>query len=465
MAKKKKQELTSEELLAEALVRKEDWPYRVPGNWVWTRLNYIAHYKKGPFGSAVTKTMFVPKSQNTYKVYEQGVAIRKDINYGTYYISAEKYNELEGFKVDPGDLIVSCAGTVGETFQLPDGIEPGIINQALMRVKVKSEVNLKYFLMYFDEILREDITGKSKGTAIKNIPPFSVLKMMPYPLPPLAEQQRIVDRIESLFGKLDQAKDLIQLALDSFETRKSAILHQAFTGELTKKWREEHGDELESWQKTTIKEIAKFRTGYAFNSKEFSDTGYQVIRMGNLYNGILDLQRNPVFISPELLDSSIVRKYLVKNGDILLTLTGTKYKRDYGYAVLMGENKSLLLNQRIVSLTPERIETNFLFHYLQTELFRNVFFSNETGGVNQGNVSSKFVENIKIPFPTLPEQKEIVRILDDLFEKEQNAKDLCDLIDQIEAMKKAILGKAFRGELGTNETGDESAIELLKVIL
>jgi Type I restriction modification DNA specificity domain. len=102
---------------------------------------------------------------------------------------------------------------------------------------------------------------------------------------------------------------------------------------------------------------------------------------------------------------------------------------------------------------------------MQTELFRNEFFSNETGGVNQGNVSSKFVENIKIPFPTLPEQLEIVRILDDLFAKEQNAKDLCDLIVQIETIKKTILGKAFRGELGTNEAGEGSALNLLKKMI
>ncbi|MEL7662365.1 restriction endonuclease subunit S [Acetobacterium wieringae] len=207
---------------------------------------------------------------------------------------------------------------------------------------------------------------------------------------------------------------------------------------------------LESWEEKLIKEVAKFRTGYAFNSKEFTNEGYQVIRMGNLYNGILDLQRNPVFISPELLDSSIVVKYLIRNGDILLTLTGTKYKRDYGYAVLIDENKNMLLNQRIVSLTPEIIETNFLLHYLQTELFRNKFFSNETGGVNQGNVSSKFVENIKLPFPTLPEQQEIVRILDDLFAKEQAAQDLCDQIDQIDTIKKNHPRQSLSGA-----TGDE----------
>ena len=125
----------------------------------------------------------------------------------------------------------------------------------------------------------------------------------------------------------------------------------------------------------------------------------------------------------------------------------------------------MLLNQRIVSLTPELIEINFVLYYLRTDLFRNIFFSNETGGVNQGNVSSKFVENIVIPVPLDLEQKEIVRILDDVFEKEENAKDLYNIIENIDQMKKSILARAFRGEVGTNSPEEESAVELLKKTL
>lgn len=126
--------------------------------------------------------------------------------------------------------------------------------------------------------------------------------------------------------------------LDSFEDRKSFILHKAFIGELTKKWREENGVELDCWEEKPIKQVVKFRAGYAFDSKKFSSSGgYQVIRMGNLYNGVLDLSRNPIFMLPDLLESSIISKYLIRKGDIVLTLTGTKYKRDYGYAVLIND--------------------------------------------------------------------------------------------------------------------------------
>lgn len=319
------------------------------------------------------------------------------------------------------------------------------------------------YLFYYALSQKEQFIEKGKGGAQPNISQ-EIIKQHVIPLPPLMEQQRIVNIIESLFEKLDRAKELVQNALDSFESRKSAILHKVFTGELTAKWREENGVEF-NWEKKILKDVSDFRAGYAFDSSKFSDAGYQVIRMGNLYNGVLDLSRNPVFIKIEDVDENVIKRSKIHIGDILLTLTGTKYKRDYGFAVLITEEADILLNQRILSLTAKNVETIYLLNYLKTDLFRDVFFSNETGGVNQGNVSSKFVETIEIPIPPPSEQKEIVRILNSLLEKEQEANELCDIIDKIDIMKKSILSRALRGELGTNNPEEKSALELLKQVL
>ncbi|MBU3103671.1 restriction endonuclease subunit S [Clostridium gasigenes] len=184
----------------------------------------------------------------------------------------------------------------------------------------------------------------------------------------------------------------------------------------------------------------------------------------NLYNGILDLSRNRVYV-PENIDGNLINKYSVKQGDILLTLTGTKYKRDYGFTVLIQDNKELLLNQRILSITPkEGIVTSYIYYFLRSELFRDIFFSQETGGVNQGNVSGKFVESVNINIVSIEEQKEIVRILDKLLEEGSKIDELTQLEEQIELIKKSILAKAFRGELGTNCEEEESSLELLKEI-
>ena len=132
----------------------DEVPFELPEGWEWCRLGEIAFYKKGPFGSSITKAMFIPKSDNTYKVYEQKNAINKDASIGNYYISKEKFDELRGFEVFPNDIIVSCAGTIGETFILPEGIERGIINQALMRIMLYEKQIIPFYLVYFDFVLK-----------------------------------------------------------------------------------------------------------------------------------------------------------------------------------------------------------------------------------------------------------------------------------------------------------------------
>lgn len=180
----------------------EEIPYDLPTGWAWSRLDNLAIYKKGPFGSSLTKEMFVPKSNTSIKVYEQKNAIYKNCTLGNYYISASKYETMKSFEVFPKDIIVSCAGTIGETYVLPDNAPKGIINQALMKIKLFNQEILDFYLIYFDYILKNQAKRNSKGSAIKNIPPFEILKRMLMPIPPLAEQKRIVDKIDEIFAKL-----------------------------------------------------------------------------------------------------------------------------------------------------------------------------------------------------------------------------------------------------------------------
>ena len=173
--------------------------FEVPSSWALIRLDDIGIYRKGPFGSSLTKSMFVPKGADTVKVYEQKNAIQKDHTLGTYYITRQYYEtKMKSFTVQPGDILVSCAGTIGETYVLPDQIELGIINQALMRMTIFAPINLDYFLLYFDYVLKQTAKESSKGSAIKNIPPFEIFKKLILPLPPLKEQKRIVEKVREL---------------------------------------------------------------------------------------------------------------------------------------------------------------------------------------------------------------------------------------------------------------------------
>ena len=211
---------------------KPHYPYELPEGWAWCKLDDLAFYKKGPFGSSLTKTMFVSKGDDTYKVYEQKNAIQKDCTLGTYYISKEKYESLSGFAIQPFDIIVSCAGTIGETYVLPRNIQKGIINQALMLIRLYYRDIEQFYLLYFDFILKEEAKNSSKGTAIKNIPPFDVLKNFYIPIPPLKEQIRILDEINKWMSFVELIETGTANLQNVLKQTKSKILDLAIHGKL-----------------------------------------------------------------------------------------------------------------------------------------------------------------------------------------------------------------------------------------
>ena len=214
----------------------DEIPFEIPESWEWVRLNELGIYRKGPFGSSLTKFMFVPKSETTIKVYEQKNAIQKDYTLGEYYITQEKFQSMLSFIVKPLDIIVSCAGTIGESYVLPEDAPVGIINQALMRISLFKMDICDYYLLYFDYILKRQAQLLSSGSAIKNIPPFEILKNMLMPIPPLAEQKRILVRTNEIINAISKY-EFLKETLDKLDTDlqpqlKKSILQYAIQGNL-----------------------------------------------------------------------------------------------------------------------------------------------------------------------------------------------------------------------------------------
>ena len=218
-------------------------PFEIPQGWEWCRLNDLALYRKGPFGSSLTKSMFVAKSTQSIKVYEQKNAIQKDCTLGDYYISKEKFETMQSFVVKPNDIIVSCAGTIGETYLLPSDAPVGIINQALMRVTLFDLNMVEYWQIYFAYMLLNEAQMKGSGSAIKNIPPFEYLKAVLVPIPPLSEQNRLVERYNillSLIGKYElEANKLNCLNQKIYDKLKKSVLQEAIRGKLIPQLAEE----------------------------------------------------------------------------------------------------------------------------------------------------------------------------------------------------------------------------------
>ena len=285
-------------------------------------------------------------------------------------------------------------------------------------------------------------------------------KDYPIPIVPKNEQQRIVDRIESLFAKLDEAKEKAQVVVDGFENRKAAILYKAFSGELTEQWRKDNNVGLDSWQKKTVESIC-YSLKYGTAKKSEKTGTVVVIRMGNLQQGEIDwtdlayttdkddiekyhLEPNDVLFN-RTNSAALVGKTSIYRGEYPAIYAGYLIKLDYDHDVVIGD---------------------YLNYTLNTQDAKEYCNTVKTDGVNQSNINAKKIGAYMLPVPSIQEQKRIVELLKGFIEKEQQAKEAAEqVIDQIDAMKKAILARAFRGELGTNDPADESAEELLKRIL
>ena len=306
-----------------------------------------------------------------------------------------------------------------------------------------------------------DFTGFVTGTTRLKLTQASMNKII-IPLVPLAEQQRIVERIESLFAKLDEAKENMQNVLEGFETRKAAILHKAFTGELTAKWRKQHGVSMDTWEEKKLGDVTDILSSKRIYKNEYVNEGIPFFRSSEIVDLYEYGYTEPkFFISKDRYDE-INKKYGVPEvGDLLVTSVGT-----IGKTWIVDERKFYYKDGNITQVKKNSsINMKYLNYFICSENFKKQVSDTVAGTAYNALTIIKF-KNILISIPTLPEQTEIVRIIDGLLAKEQQANELSEnALAKIDLIKKAILARAFRGELGTNNPADEPAIELLKRVL
>lgn len=443
MAKKKQIELTIEEKLQNALVPKEEQPYKIPNNWCWTYFKDIFYIENGyAFKKIDYKKEGIPLVRISN--IENGIV---NINECIYVNKLEK-NE-EKYVIEKGDLLIALSGaTTGK-----NGVyyldEIAYLNQRIGNIKIKNkEKVLNEYRNYYIALKNEDILNLAYGGAQPNISP-KVIEFISIPLPPIKEQQRIVNRIEFLFAKLDRAKELIENTLAQFEQNKMAILHKAFTGELTVKWRKENNiNEKNFFNKVKLKNVIKLISGRDVSVSLCNDKSIgipYILGASNIKDNKFFIERwieNPVVVS--------------EKNDILLSVKGT-----IGKLYLQKEEKINISRQIMALRALNELNTHYLYYFLLRECERLKF---EGNGLIPG-ISRKDILDLNILLPTLEEQQEIVNILDNLLAKYNKIKNLEQQLEKIELLKKAILAKAFRGELGTNNPDEESAENLLKEIL
>ena len=441
----------------------EEVPFEIPKGWEWCRLNDLALYRKGPFGSSLTKSMFVAKSNQSVKVYEQKNAIQKDFRLGDYYISKEKFEAMQSFIVKPNDIIVSCAGTIGETYLLPLDAPVGIINQALMRVTLFDLSMAEYWQMYFAYMLLNEAQMKGAGSAIKNIPPFEYLKAVLVPVPPLSEQSRLVERYNlllSLIAKYESEADKLNcLNLNIYDKLKKSVLQEAIQGKLVQQIAEEGTAQklLEQikteklklvkegkLKKSALNDSVIFRGDdnryYEKIGKKCLDITEQIpfeipnswtwARMGQIgdwgagstpqrgnqdyYGGNIlwlktgELNNGIVYDTEEKITQRAFQDCSLrmnKIGDVLIAMYGATI----GKLAIVG--KELTTNQACCGCTPYVVFNWYLFYFLMAS--RDTFIKKGEGGA-QPNISRVKLVEYLIPLPPLREQKRIVQKIEQL---------------------------------------------------
>jgi type I restriction enzyme, S subunit len=456
MAKGKKQSLTAEELLEQALISADEQVYEVPENWVWARMRGILFdirngttikQNKEGIGAKVTRIESIQNNQI-------------DNNRLGFIAELATIKESDWYVADDIALShINSAEHVGKTAIITEDLLPLVHGMNLLRLRFNTACEPTYFYFFsqsfqYKQSILERINMAVNQVSINQ----KQLGDIEIPLPPLAEQQRIVARIGRLFSKLDQAKELAQNALDSFEIRKAAILQKAFTGELTAKWRKENAVAMDSW---VDKELGDVCTSLQYGtSKKSSNEGkVVVIRMGNLQDGEISWD-NLAYTN----DEEDIGKYLLQPGDVLFNRTNSPelvgktsiYRGEYP-AIFAGYIIRLRYDNQIVG---EYL--NYVMNSVRAKEYCNAVKSD---GVNQSNINAKKIAAFTFSVPPLEEQQEIVQVLNKLLDSEKSAKEITDVIDTIEQMKKAILARAFRGELGTNDSSEESVLELLKEVV
>lgn len=464
-------------------INNDDIPFELPETWLWVRwvdLLGLVQYpmKRGPFGSALRKDFFVEKG---VKVFEQYNAINNDPDWCRYRITEDKYKELEAFTAVPGDMLISCSGTLGRICILPEGTEIGIINQALLKIRLENRlINNDYFIKLFrSHYLQSLVYTSAMGSAITNMVGVKELKQFLMPLPPIEEQKAIVEVVNQLFAEVEQLEELTKARIslkedfitsalrrltetqntasewnwlkDQFSTffterrgikkLRETILQLAVQGKLTAKWREDNPNiepasellkriEAEKQQLIAEKKIKKENPLPAIGEKDrqyvLPDT-WQWTRFAQIVVN-RDGERKPITKSDRVKGdydyygaSGVIDKvkdYIFEDNLLLIGEDGANLINRSTPIAFFARGKYWVNNHAHVLDSPFMEVLEYLEVYIN-----GISLVDYITGMAQPKMPQKRMNIIPVPLPPIEEQKAIV-------EKVNSLMGLCDELEQ-----------------------------------
>lgn len=420
--------------LEEALVPVEEQPYEVPKNWCWVRSLSVLEIEYG-------------KGLSTKELTEEGYPVfgaNGQIGFFSEYMFEEEM------------ALMSCRGAYSGTMNC--SVPYSFITSNSLVMKDKGCFISARFIYYMYSALntKKLISGSAQPqVTVQAFNNFAV------PLPPLSEQKRIVEQIENLFAKLDEANEKAQEVIDRVEINIEAILYNAFSGKLTQYWRKENDVDY-NWENSTLSKIVSGLKYGSSDKSDYNNNGTPVLRIPNIGEGVIDFS-DLKYMQGELENSS---HEVFENDILIIRSNGSRdlvgkcaivpaLKRRYAYASFLIRIKA-----------SDRVLPKYLVRYINSSMARGQLLAKAKSSSGIHNINSKELGSIRIAVPTIEEQTEILKIIEPIIKKELDVKNITrQMIENIAELKKAILAKAFRGELGTNIETEESAIELLKKMI
>ena len=510
MAKNKNVEISLEEKLKKALIPVDEQPYTIPSNWVWTRLGEVNEIITGNTPSKNENTFW--ENKDIFFVKPDDLSQGRHLSFSKECIDKRAVNKVR--MLPKNTTLICCIGSIGKVAY--SEVE-SCSNQQINSLVAKENCVYPLYNYYLVNSIffQSQMLENSSATTISILNKSSTEKLL-FPLPPLNEQKRIVEKLDFLFEKTKRAKEIIEEIKIDIENRKISILDRAFKGTLTSKWRNENRtsdvkellksineEKIKKWEedclqaekdgnkkpkKPIIKEVKDMIVPVDEQPYKLPDSwvwvrlqnlcevkGGKRIPKGeefsnektkNVYLRVSDFNNYSInqdklkYISDDLAEK--LKNYKISTEDLYLSIAGTIGK----IGIIPYELDKSFLTENAVKLTNLSNATNnkFLLNCFKTNFIQNLINDSITSS-GQPKLAIFRIENFSIPLPPLEEQQEIVRVLDEVLENENKVKELLELEERIDILEKSILHKAFKGELGTQNSSDESALNLLKSIL
>ena len=400
---------------------KDDWEQRKVPELL---KNNSSAMKIGPFGSALKKEYFVEKG---VKVYAQENVFTGDFSIGNYYITEEKYKELQSCELNQGDLVISMMGTIGACAIFPKTAEKGIMNSHLLRLQFSENAIPEYIMLLLrdSDFIKKQIDKLSVGSIMSGLS-SSVVKKLVFPIPKYEEQKKIAE----YFHTLDHLITLHQRKYERLQVLKKAMLEKMFPKNGSKVPEIRFEGFTDDWEQRKLTEFVEFFSGLTYTPSDVQENGTLVLRSSNVSNGEI-VDADNVYVN-----SKVVNSENVKVGDIIVVVRN-------GSRSLIGKHaqiKTFMPNTVIGAfMTGIRSECpEFTNALLNTPKFEEEIAMNMGATINQ--ITGYMFSKMEFKVPCLEEQKKIgtyFKHLDHLITLHQRQ------LEKLQNIKKSMLEKMF----------------------